>query len=220
MELQDVMRTTFAAREFTDDPLTDEALHRILNNARFAASGGNRQGWRVIAVREQGTREALAEFVLPVARRYVAQAAAGENPWNSLHPPGVDQATIDATEVPRHLIAPLLSAPVVLIVCVDLGVVASIDQYLDRVGITSGASIYPFVWNILLAARNDGFGGTITTFVTGLEVEVKALLDIPEHVAVAAAVPLGRPVRQLTRLRRKPVGEFATQERWSGETLG
>jgi hypothetical protein len=41
--------------------------------------------------------------------------------------------------------------------------VAALDKELDRVGIVGGASVYPLVWNILLAARNEGFGGTITT---------------------------------------------------------
>jgi hypothetical protein len=41
--------------------------------------------------------------------------------------------------------------------------VAALDKGLDRVGIVGGASVYPLVWNILLAARNEGFGGTITT---------------------------------------------------------
>ena len=51
MELYDVMRTTFAARDFTDDEMPDETLYRILDNARFAPSGGNRQGGRVIVVK-------------------------------------------------------------------------------------------------------------------------------------------------------------------------
>ena len=64
MELYDVMRTTFAVREFTDDPLPDPVLYRILDNARFAPSGGNRQGWRVVVVKDgrieaDGTLEAL-----------------------------------------------------------------------------------------------------------------------------------------------------------------
>ncbi len=43
MELYDVMRTTFACREFEPDPVPEEVLYRILDNARFAPSGGNRQ---------------------------------------------------------------------------------------------------------------------------------------------------------------------------------
>ena len=52
MELYDAMRTTFAARDFTDDEMPDETLYRILDNARFAPSGGNRQGGRVIVVKD------------------------------------------------------------------------------------------------------------------------------------------------------------------------
>ena len=44
MELFEVMRTTFSAREFTDVPVDDATLHRLIDNARFASSGGNRQG--------------------------------------------------------------------------------------------------------------------------------------------------------------------------------
>ena len=77
MDLYDVMRTTPAVREFTDDPLPDETLHRILDHARFAPSGGNRQGTRVVVVRDRGTRLRLADLNRPAVRRYVAQIKAG-----------------------------------------------------------------------------------------------------------------------------------------------
>ena len=80
MELYDVMRTTAAVREFTDDPLPDEVLHAILENARFAPSGGNRQGAQLVVVRDPATRERLVEATVPVARRYHAQRAAGDKP--------------------------------------------------------------------------------------------------------------------------------------------
>ena len=67
MELYDAMRTTFAARQFTADPVPDAVLHTILDQARFAPSGGNRQGWRVIVVREQATKNALADLSAPAA---------------------------------------------------------------------------------------------------------------------------------------------------------
>ena len=92
--------------------------------------------------------------------------------------------------------------------CVDLKVVASTDQYLERVGVVSGASIYPFAWNILLAARHEGLGGTITTLAVAEEPKLQALLGIPRHVAVCAIMPLGRPRRPLTKLKRKPVGNL------------
>jgi nitroreductase len=219
MELYEAMRTTFAAREFTADPLDDETVFAILDRARFAPSGGNRQGWRVIVVRDRATREGLAAATVPAAKRYTAQVKAGENPWNTVDPTAVDAAAIEGTEASTRLIEPVLRAPVVLVVCVDLKVVASTDQSLKRVGIISGASIYPFAWNVLLAARERGFGGTITTLAIAEEPRIKALLGIPAHVAVCAVMPLGRPVRQLTKLRRRPVSEFAVRERWGGPPL-
>jgi nitroreductase len=220
MDLYDVMRTTFAAREFTGDPLPDATLVRILDHARFAPSGGNRQGWRVVVVRDPVTREKLAALTVPAARRYTAQLQAGENPWNTVDPSTVDAAAAErAVPMPR-LLEPVLKAAAVLVVCVDLKLVAATDQYLGRVGIVGGASIYPFAWNVLLAARHEGFGGNITTLAVAQEPAVKALLGIPSHFAVAAVVPLGRPARQLTKLRRKPVGEFATLERFDGAPLG
>lgn len=219
MELYDVMRTTFAAREFTSDPLPDAALFKILDKARFAPSGGNRQGWRVIVVRDRGTREALAGLSAPAAKRYAAQLQAGENPWNTIDPTSVDPGTIERTPAPTRLTEPFVRAPVVLIVCVDLKVVAATDQSLARVGVVAGASVYPFAWNILLAARHEGFAGTITTLAVAEEPKLRGLLGIPPYVAVGAIMPLGRPVKQLTRLKRKAVPEFTTLERWDGQRL-
>ena len=217
MELYDVMRTTSAVREYTGDALPDETLERILDNARFAPSGGNRQGNHVIVVRDPKTREDLIDCAIPGAKRYIAQIRNGEAPWNPLHPCGVDAQTIDAVEVPRQ--SPLRNAEVVLVVCVDLGVVAAFDQELDRIGVISGASVYPFVWNILLAARNEGFGGVLTTAAVAQEPRVKELLGIPDTYAVAGLLPIGKPVKQVSKLTRKPVGEFVTKERFDGESL-
>jgi nitroreductase len=219
MDLDEALRTTFSARDFTDEPLSDAALVDILERARFAPSGGNRQGWKVIVLRDRATREKLAKLTEFGAKRYIAQQKNGENPWNTIDPPRVDAATIERTEPLPRLIEPVLKAPVILVICVDLKVVASTDQDLRRVGIISGASIYPFAWNILLAARGRGYAGTITTLAVAQEPKVKELLGLPPHVAVAAVMPLGRPVKQLTKLKRKPVAEFAMRERWGGQPL-
>ena len=114
------------------------------------------------------------------------------------------------------LVEPFIKADVVIVVCVNLSVVASMDQDLERVGMISGASIYPLVWNLLLAARHEGCGGTITTLAAAREPEMKALLNLPDDFAIAAVVPLGRPVKQLTKLKRRPVADFVTIDRFDG----
>lgn len=219
MELDDVMRTTFSAREYTGEPVPDEVIHDILDVARFAPSGGNRQGNRVIVVRDQETRDRIARIAERPARIYAAQSAAGESPWNTIVPSRVTARTIEETPPLGILVETYRAASVVLVFAVDLRVVASMDKDLSRVGVVSGASIYPFVWNTLLAARQAGFGGTITTVPVANEPEVKELLNIPPEYAVSALVPLGKPVRQLTKLRRKPVEEIATRGAFDGEAF-
>ena len=216
MDLYDVMRTTHAVREFTDEPLPDDTLYRILDNARFAPSGGNRQGAHITVVRDAQTRQRLAELGVPGARRYIAQLMAGENPWNPVHPSSVAPETIDNTDPPDSFIVPFIQAPVVLVVSVDLEVVAALDQNLDRIGLVSGASVYPLVWNILLAARNEGYGGNLTSMAIPEEARVRQLLGLPDTHALAALVPLGKPTRQLTKLRRETVEQFVTHENFDG----
>ena len=133
----------------------------------------------------------------------------------SVAPPGVDDATVAATDG-SPMVRSLLGAQVVLVICLDLSVVAATDQDLDRIGVISGASVYPFVWNVLLAARNEGFGGVPTTMAVAREPAVRTLLGIPDEFAVATVVPLGKPVHQVTKLKRKPVQDFVTRERFDG----
>ena len=135
-------------------------------------------------------------------------------------PTQVSEETIAATEAPATLVNTFRGADVVLVFIVDLKVVASVDQYLDRVGVISGASIYPFAWNVLLGIRQAGFGGTITTLAVAREPDVQALLNIPQHFAVAAVVPIGKPVKQLTKLKRRSVEEIAVHEHFDGIPFG
>jgi nitroreductase len=152
-------------------------------------------------------------------QRYVAQVRAGEAPLNTINPSQVSDDDIAKTQVPGQMLNNLTGAPVILLVFVDLSLVASFDSQLDRVGVISGASIYPFVWNILLAARNEGLGGTLTTFAAGAENELRAHFGVPDEMALAAMIPMGQPVKQLTKLKRNPVADFVSKEHWDGETL-
>jgi len=219
MDTLEVMRTTFAARDYTDDEVSDEILYQILDNARFAPSGGNRQGWRVIIVKDQEVRVQLKQLMQPVIKKYKAQVMAGETPFNTINPSQVSEETISNTRPEFPLVDDLEYAPVVMVMCVDLALISSFDAELDRVGVISGASIYPFVWNVLLAARNEGLGGVLTTFLSGSEAEAKKLLKLPDSFAIASMIAIGKPKKQLTRLRRSPVEEFARVDNWEGDSF-
>ncbi len=219
MDLTDVMRTAFSARAFASDPISDETLYRILDNARFAPSGANNQGWRVIVVRDASIRRQLADICIPVFRYYRAQDEAGEVPFNPITPTSVSPEVADSTALRypmlEHFDDPS-KVPLVLVVALDLKVVTAFDANQPRIGVISGASIYPFVWNILLAARNEGLGGVLTTFLAHGEKRAQTILGLPDHYAVAAMLPLGKPAKPLSKLRRRPVESFTTIDRFDG----
>ncbi|HAQ22033.1 MAG TPA: nitroreductase [Acidimicrobiaceae bacterium] len=220
MNLAETIRTNFSCRDFTGDPVTDDQLHRILELARFAPSGGNRQGWHVVVVRDQATRQNLGKLCEPTLRLYAAQAAAGEQPFNAVDPSLVDVEKALNTPVDHFpMFDHLGDVPVLLVISVDLTTVASMDKDLNRVGLAAGASVYPLVWNILLAARAEGLAGVLTTAVIPAEAEARALLSLPDTHAIAAMVPLGVPAHPLTQLTRKPVENFTTIDRYNGAPL-
>jgi nitroreductase len=57
--LYEAMRTTRAVRRLRPDPIPDAVLARVLEAATWAPSGGNRQPWRIVVVRDDATKRAL-----------------------------------------------------------------------------------------------------------------------------------------------------------------
>jgi len=224
VDLYEVLRTTPATREFTPDPVPDAVLYRLLDHARFAPSGGNRQGWRVIAVRDPAARARLRDLVQTGWREYVAQLELGHVPFASsgggpVERPAIDLEAARARSRPNAFFDQLDRVPALLAVCADLGVLSFMDAFAGRPSLAGGASIYPFVHNLLLAARGEGLGGVIVTLICREEAAVRELLGIPERFALACLVALGRPARRVTRLTRRPVEKFATLDRFDGPPL-
>jgi nitroreductase len=206
------LRTTGAVRRFTAEPVGDAAVHQILDDARFAPSGGNRQPWRVAVVKDTARRRRLGSLMQPVWDAYVARAALGVTPYNSVD----DREPDHVAHAPNDLLDHIESIPVVLVVAADLRKIALMDGDLDRPPLTGGASIYPFCWSILLSARSRGLGGVMTTFLSRVEPAAADDLGLPVDHALAATIFLGEPERQATKLRRGEVQDFTTVDRFDG----
>jgi nitroreductase len=224
MDLVEAMRTTPATREFSDEPISDAQLYRLLDHARFAPSGGNRQGWRVIVVRDAAKKRRLGELVQTGWREYAAHLEQGLVPFAApagrrIESPAIDLAAARARPRPSPFFDRLDAVPALLAVCADLGVLSFMDAFTGRQSIAGGASIYPFVQNLLLAARGEGLGGVMITLICREEAAVRELLGMPERFALACVVALGRPARRITRLRRRAVEEFASLDRFDGPAL-
>jgi nitroreductase len=80
--------------------------------------------------------------------------------------------------------------------------------------IYTGASIYPALQNLMLAARAEGLGTTLTTTVEFRVREVRKLLGLPSEVVPAAAVMVGYPEGRFGRVVRRPVEEVVHWGRW------
>lgn len=224
MELYDAMRTTPATRAFTDQPIDDATLYRMLDNARFAPSGGNRQGWRVIVLKDPEIRRRIRELYQLSWREYTAHVRAGLVPFapreHGRWPcPAVDLEEARATPAPNDFGDNLEHVPALLLLVVELGTLACVDNGLDRQSFIGGGSVYPFGHNLLLAARNEGLGGVLTSVLARREPEVRELLDIPEGFALAGLLALGHPQKVITKLKRAPVEEFTVTDRFDGATF-
>ncbi len=198
MDFREVIETTPTCRFYRPDPVPDDVLRRVLDAARWAPTGGNRQGVRFIVVRDPGRRRQLKAWYLPLWEQYVSRATSR-----------------DGAPMPRllanadHFAHHLDEVPVLIVVCAQLGDLMATDRHLDRLSLVGGASVYPAVQNLLLAARAEGLGTALTTLLCALEPQVKELLQIPDGIATAATVALGHPARGFPkRLARRPLEEF------------
>jgi nitroreductase len=218
MELTEALRTTGAVRDFTDRPVDDAVLARVLDTARFAPSGSNAQAWRVVVVKDPAHRRRLRDCYLKGFREYLALAAAGLRPWAPTNDRDAEARALAAGSItaPGVFAEKFDEVPVLLALFADLSMLAAIDRDADRYTFAAGASIYPFAWNVLLAARDEGLGGVITTIAIREEEQVKTILGAADPLALAAVIALGYPVRQPRRLRRAPVSSFVTVDSIDG----
>ena len=201
MTVQEVLETTGTIRFYRPDPIPDAVLASVLDAARYAPTGGNRQPVRFIAVRDAAKKRALKDLYLPIWNAYIApmRQAMGEDAprWRLVR---------NADHFAQHLD----EVPVLLVVCAVEGELLATDRDLNRLTIVGGASVYPAVQNVLLKARDVGLGTALTTLLCAVEPQVKELLGIPHEFLTAAMVALGYPAKGFPKkLKRRPLEEIA-----------
>jgi nitroreductase len=205
MEFRDVIETTGTCRFYRPDPIPADVLTRVLDAARYAPTGGNRQGVRFVVVRDAEKRRRLKELYLPLWETYSSRAAVR---------PGAPKPRLleNADHFARHLD----EIPVLIVVCAQLADLMATDRHLERLSIVGGASVYPSVQNLLLAARAEGLGTALTTLLCALEPQVKELLAIPDGMATAATITLGYPAKGFPKkLARRPLAEICFADTWN-----
>jgi nitroreductase len=199
-DLFEIMRTTRSMRRLKPDPVPNALIHKILEAAVCAPSGGNMQRWRFLVIKDAAIKKAVGAYYKPawdeqVGPRYRAgEPAPGMNRDRFLR-------LLDAAE---YLAAHIHEAPVWIVPCLEGSTPTR----------TSGSSIYPAVQNILLAARALGLGATLTTLYLGFEKEAEAALGLPDGVHSYAIIPVGYPMGRFGPVRRVALSDVVFEDRW------
>lgn len=220
MDLYHVMTTTPSCRYFTDQPVDDEVIHRVLDHARFASSGGNRQGWRIMVVTDPDQRRRVADLHRRQWDPYFQHALEGtvgyQGDGSGKKMEHGTQFAVNRLQRTDDFAQAMDDVPVLMCCYVELATLAVTDQGLDRQSIVGGGSLYTFIQNVLLACTHEGLGSSLTTLLAAEQPDVDKLFGTPDGYALGALLAIGWPVveKQYTKLTRKPVEEIAFRDTW------
>lgn len=207
----EAMSTLRAVRRLRPDPVSDDAIRRVLEAASWAPTGGNVQPWRVIVVRDPAKKQALGGWYAKHWTGYVAH----RREQMKEAPKDFVERVEKMLGAGDQLAANFGETPVVLVFCFNPEIMAITDAALDRPSVVGGGSVYTAVENALLACRAEGLGCVLTTLLCQSEPEVKELLGIPDPWGTAAVIPIGHPVgRGHGPISRRPIEKLAYSERW------
>ena len=206
-ELFHIMRTTRAMRRLKPDPVPDELIQRILQAGQWAANGGANQRWRFLVVKDRSIKEQVQKWYQKAFDEVV-----GPRYRNAEPPPGSSPGRYrrqhDAVE---YLTEHYHDAPVWIVACQDDG-----EETPSR---SAGASIYPAVQNMLLAARALGLGSTLTSRHLRHEKEVEEILGLPPGVHSYAILPIGYPMGNFGPVRRGSLADVVYLDKWGERYL-
>jgi nitroreductase len=199
MDFFDVATTQRAMRRLKPDPVPDDLLWKVLQTAIMAPSGGNRQPWNFIVVRDAAKKRRIGEWYLDAWQKTYGPAREAMRA-----DPQMARTFNSADYLARHI----GDVPVLIFATIRRDMPASGPSLL------LGASIYPAVQNLMLAARALGLGTTLTTLHLLHEAEVKELLGIPENVQTMAMIPLGWPRGRFGTPSRMPAEKVVYWDAW------
>ncbi len=208
VSLLEGMATTRAIRRYLPDPIPVEDLNEMLFAATRAPQGSNRQGFRFVVLRD-GPRAVAARQLLLEGGRRVWGDKRSRDGYDSGSGAVDNSPKARMARTMQHFVDHFDEAPVIVLACIWV--------HRPPADLSLGGAIYPAVQNLLLAARALGYGGVITGWHGPVEAELRALLGMPadpNEVAIAATIPLGRPVGHHGPVRRRPLREVVYEDGW------
>jgi nitroreductase len=199
-DLFEIMRTTRSMRRLKPDPVPAHLIQQILEAGTAAANGGNMQTWRFLVIQDPAVKQAVAAYYKRAWDEQVGPRYRTGGPAPGMSADRFARMLAAA----QHLADHLHEAPVWIVPCLA-------NPSPTR---TSGASIYPAVQNMLLAARALGLGATLTTLYLIFEKETEAAMGLPPDVHSYAILPIGYPLGKFGPVRRGALQDVVYQDRW------
>ncbi|MBT4074827.1 MAG: nitroreductase family protein [Chloroflexi bacterium] len=187
--LGDALFTLRAIRRIKPDPIPDADLQTILDAARQAPNGANRQPWHFVVLKDAGIRQKFGEL-------YKVAWWAKRN----------DEGFFKPEDIPDHyklamaLADKIGNVPAIVLVCTTAP--------------GGRESVIPATQNLMLAARALGIGGTLTSLHADVEDDVQKLVGIPDGASVVYCIPLGYPEGRFGPVTRKPLNEIVSVDKW------
>ena len=202
-DLFDVMFTTRAMRRLKPDPVPDELIVKILEAGTRAPNGANRQTWHFVVIKDMAIKKAVQKWYKKALDEIVGPRYAEATP-----PAGSDEAKYHRQHLAvEYLTEHFHEAPVWIVACIKH------DEPLIGINRFAGASIYPAVQNMLLAARALGLGASLTTRHLLFEEESEKALELPEGVHSYAILPIGYPMGNFGPVGRGNLKDFVSLDR-------
>jgi len=196
--------TTRAIRRYSDEPVTDDELQKVMFAATRAPTGSNRQPGRFIVLRDTSVAREAKQLIASSAQEFWTQKRAAD---------GYDQGSGSDADSPKARMAATMTAFVEGFATVPVVILPCLMRYRDPAP-SEGASIYPACQNLLLGARAVGLGGVLTHWHAGVEGELRNLLGIPDSAAISATIALGHPAGSHGPVRRRPLREAVYEGVW------
>jgi nitroreductase len=200
-KLFDIIQTTRAMRRLKPDPVPDALVAKILQAGMCAPNGGNIQRWRFLVIKDTAIKKAVQVWY-----KRALDEVVGPRYRTIAPPPGATKEGYERQHsAVEYLTDHFHEAPIWIVPCIE-------DK--NPPNRASGASIYPAVQNMLLAARALGLGSTLTTRHLLYERETEAAMGLPEGVHSYAILPIGYPMGRFGPVGRGKLAEIVFQDKW------
>ena len=206
MDAVEAMYTTRAMRRVKTDPIPELVQKKILDAAIRAPSGGNTQGWRFLLVDDAGVKAKLA----PIYRKCM------DSLWSTIYKPRIDAAEAKPEDPESIEFMKLVrSASYLGDHFEDYPLILFGFSQFD----TSGGSIFPAIWNAMLAARVEGVGSALTSVFQFRLDEMNEVLGVPDEGGwkFSACVTFGYPTGRWGVAPRRPAHEVSYRNSWDGD---